>query len=166
VRTILREGETGVRFDLANNEHVPCGITKQIYLEDGGLHVTDSRHDITISFAISRKKLLRVGLALVFAACLDLRGILLRNILTIKALGQGRSPQSGQGSVDDRKDITAVACAALSLEEAQNSARDDRYVRTRPRRANVSGSTPAAVNSSEEYLLRRLAASRPGRNAT
>ena len=38
MHTLLREGEAGVWFDLANNEHVPCGISKQIYLENGGLH--------------------------------------------------------------------------------------------------------------------------------
>src|SRR5262249_33570919 len=148
------------------NEHVPCGITKQIYLEDGGLHVTDSGHDVTISFAISRKKLLNVGLALVFAACLDLRGILFRNILTIKALGQGQFPQSGQGPVDNSGDITSVECAAPSFEEAGNAAGDYRYIGTQSRRANASASTPATEKTSEEYLLRRLAASSRGRNAT
>jgi hypothetical protein len=165
VRTILREGETGVWFDLANNQHVPCGITKQIYLEDGGLHVTDSRHDVTISFAISRKKLFSVGLALVLTACLDLRGILFRNILAIKVLGHGRFAQSGQGSVDDGKDITTVECAALSLEDVEKNAADYRYVRTGSRRANAPTFDTSSRQASEE-LLRRLAASGRGRNAT
>jgi hypothetical protein len=102
MQTIFQEGVTGVWFDLANNEHIPCGISKQIYLENDGLHVTDSGQNVTITFAISRKKLIGLGLALIFAACLDLGGMLFR---------KGQSAQLGQGRIDDN-DITAVECGA------------------------------------------------------
>jgi hypothetical protein len=162
MQTILREGETGVWFDIANNEHVPCGTSKQIYLENGSLHVTDSAHDVTITFALSRKKLVGVGLAMIFAACLGLGGIFFRNLLTIKASRQAWSPQLGPGPVDDRKNITVVECAAPTFEEAENIVRDYRYIRTRV--ANTPASTPAAVKSSEDYLPRRIPAmSRVGR---
>jgi hypothetical protein len=110
MHTIFQEGTTGVWFDIANNEHIPCGISKQIYLENGGLHVTDSGQDVTITFAISGKKLVGLGLALIVAACLDLGGILFR---------KGRSPQLGQGPIDDY-DITAVDCGAPTFAAAEN----------------------------------------------
>ena len=103
-------------------------VSKRIYLENGSLHVTDSAHDVTITFALSRKKLLGVGLAMIFAAYLDLGGIFFRNVLTIKASRQARSPQSGPGPVDDRKNITVVECAAPTFEEAENIVRDYRYI--------------------------------------
>jgi hypothetical protein len=131
MHTILREGETGTWFDIANNKHVPCGFSKLIYLENGGLHVTDSGHDVTITFAISRKKLVGLGLALVFATCLDLLGTFFRNVLTIKALRQGRSPQLGL--VDDSENITVVECASPIFEKVETIARDYRYIRTRSR---------------------------------
>jgi len=110
MQTIFQEGLDGEWFDIANNERIPCGTSKRVYLENGGLHVTDSGQDVTISFAISRKKLVGLGLALIVAACLDLRGIL------FKALGQGRSPQLGQGRVDDVNDITVVETPSLLLQ--------------------------------------------------
>jgi hypothetical protein len=110
MHTIFQEGTAGAWFDIANNEHIPCGTSKRVYLENGGLHVADSGQDVTITFAISRKKLVGLGLALIFAACPDLRGIL------FKALGRGRSPQPGQGRVDDVNDITVVETPHLLLQ--------------------------------------------------
>ncbi len=147
---IFQEGTTGVWFDIANNEQVPCGTSKRIYLENGGLHVTDSGQDVTITFTISRKKLIGLGLTLIFAACLDLRGILFRNVLS-KALRTGR-PQPGQGHIEDGKDITAVECAGPSFAEAENIAPDYRYVRTRFGHATTPG-----------YSARRTSASRARR---
>lgn len=160
MHTIFQEGTTGVWFDIANNEQVPCGTSKRIYLENSGLHVTDSGQDVTITFAMSRKKLVGLGLALIFAACLDLRGILFRNVLTIKALRPGQPPQPGQGNVEDGKDITVLECAAPTFAEAENIARDYRYIRTRFCHANIPASTPAADKSSNGYLARRTPASR------
>ena len=131
MHTILREGETGTWFDIAKNKHVPCGYSKQIYLEHGDLHVTDSRHDVTITFAINRKKLMGLGLALVCAACLDLLGTFFRNVPTIEALRQGRSPQLRP--VDDSENITVVECASPIFEKVETIARDYRYIRTRSR---------------------------------
>ena len=126
MHTILKEGETGAWFDIATNKHVPCGFTKRIYVENDGLHVTDSRHDVAISFAISSKKLVGLGLALAFAACLDLLSMSFRNAL--EALRQGRSSQLARRPADDSNNITAVECASPIFE-----ARDYRYIRTRPR---------------------------------
>jgi len=106
MQTIFQEGLDGEWFDIANNERIPCGTSKRVYLENGGLHVTDSGQDVTISFAISRKKLVGLGLALIVAACLDLGGILFR---------KGRS-QLGQGPIDDGNDITAVETPRLLLQ--------------------------------------------------
>ncbi len=109
MQTIFQEGVDGAWFDLANNEHIPCGTSKRVYLENGDLHVSDSGQDVTISFAISRKKLVGLGLALIFAACLDLRGILFGNVLM-------RSRQLGRGPVHDGDDITAVETPRLLLQ--------------------------------------------------
>ena len=155
MHTIFQEGVTGVWFDLEKNEHVPCGTSKRIYLENGGLHVTDSGQNATITFAISRKKLLRLGLTLVFAACVDLRGILFRNVLTIV---QGQSPQLGQVGQD--KDITFVECVAPTFAEADDIARNYKYIRTG---ANMPASTPAGVNSCKIDLACRMPANRTGR---
>ncbi len=124
MHTILKEGETGAWFDIATNKHVPCGFTKRIYVENDGLHVTDSRHDVAISFAISSKKLVGLGLALAFAACLDLLSTFFRNAL--EALKQRLSPQLDRGPADDGTNITVI-------ERAENIARDYRYIRTQPR---------------------------------